>query len=67
MYRGGNDDLLGPMDDIVLAHAEWGIDFVAKVAVVTGDVPMGVTPDEGVRQTHPSLFFLLESDQKVNV
>ena len=46
MYQGGSDDLLGPMDDIVLAHEEWGIDFESEVAVVTGDVPMGATPDE---------------------
>ena len=46
MYQGGSDDFLGPMDDIVLAHEEWGIDFEAEVAVVTGDVGMGATPDE---------------------
>ncbi|MGG7607104.1 fumarylacetoacetate hydrolase family protein [Massilia sp. BKSP1R2A-1] len=46
MYQGGSDDFLGPHDDIVLAHEEWGIDFEAEVAVVTGDVPMGATPDE---------------------
>ena len=46
MYQGGSDDFIGPMDDIVLAHEEWGIDFEAEVAVVTGDVPMGSTPDE---------------------
>ncbi|MFN3789761.1 fumarylacetoacetate hydrolase family protein [Massilia sp.] len=46
MYQGGSDDFIGPMDDIVLAHEEWGIDFEAEVAVVTGDVPMGATPDE---------------------
>jgi fumarylacetoacetate (FAA) hydrolase len=34
------------MDDIVLAHEEWGIDFEAEVAVVTGDVAIGATPDE---------------------
>ncbi|BDT60644.1 fumarylacetoacetate hydrolase [Massilia varians] len=45
MYQGGSDDFIGPMDDIVLAHEEWGIDFEAEVAVVTGDVPMGATPD----------------------
>ena len=45
MYQGGSDDFLGPMDDIVLAHEEWGIDFESEVAVVTGDVPMGSTPD----------------------
>jgi fumarylacetoacetate (FAA) hydrolase len=50
MYQGGSDDLLGPMDDIVLAHEEWGIDFESEVAVVTGDVPMGATPDDALRQ-----------------
>ncbi|WP_020656808.1 fumarylacetoacetate hydrolase family protein [Massilia niastensis] len=46
MVQGGSDDFLGPVDDIVLAHEEWGIDFEAEVAVVTGDVSMGATPDE---------------------
>jgi fumarylacetoacetate (FAA) hydrolase len=46
MYQGGSDDFLGPMDDIVLAHEEWGIDFEAEIAVITGDVKMGATPDE---------------------
>jgi len=46
MYQGGSDDFIGPMDDIVLAHEAWGIDFEAEVAVITGDVPMGATPDE---------------------
>ena len=46
MYQGGSDDLLGPLDDIVLAHEEWGIDFEAEVAVIVDDVSMGATPDE---------------------
>jgi fumarylacetoacetate (FAA) hydrolase len=46
MYQGGSDDLLGPTDDIVLAHEEWGIDFESEVAVIVDDVPMGATPDE---------------------
>jgi fumarylacetoacetate (FAA) hydrolase len=50
MYQGGSDDFLGPAADIVLAHEEWGIDFEAEVAVVTGDVPMGATPDEALGQ-----------------
>jgi fumarylacetoacetate (FAA) hydrolase len=52
MYQGGSDDFLGPCDDIVCASEEWGIDFEAEVAVVTGDVPMGSTPEqalEGIR------------------
>ncbi len=50
MYQGGADDFLGANDDIVLAHAEWGIDFEAELAVITGDVAMGSTPDEAFSQ-----------------
>ena len=52
MYQGGSDDFLGPCDDIVAASTEDGIDFEAEVAVITGDVAMGTTPDaalEGIR------------------
>jgi fumarylacetoacetate (FAA) hydrolase len=45
MYQGGSDDLLGPTEPIVCASEDWGIDFEAEVAVVTGDVPMGATPE----------------------
>jgi fumarylacetoacetate (FAA) hydrolase len=41
MYQGGSDDFLGPCDDAVFASADWGIDFEAEVAVVTGDVDIG--------------------------
>jgi len=46
MVQGGSDAFLGPHDDILLAHEEWGIDFGAGVAVIVDDVPMGATPDE---------------------
>jgi fumarylacetoacetate (FAA) hydrolase len=52
MYQGGSDDFLGPCDDAVFASADWGIDFESELAVVTGDVTMGATPEaalEGVR------------------
>lgn len=42
MYQGVSDDFIGPMDDIALMSEEWGIDFESEIAVVTGDVPMGV-------------------------
>jgi fumarylacetoacetate (FAA) hydrolase len=51
MYQGGSDDFLGPCDDI-RADEAWGIDFEAELAVVTGDVALGSTPEaalEGVR------------------
>jgi fumarylacetoacetate (FAA) hydrolase len=48
MYQGASDDLLGPCDDIVAASEDWGIDFESEVAVITGDVPMGASPDEAL-------------------
>lgn len=45
MYQGGSDSFLGPRDAIV-AQENWGIDFEAEVAVVTGDVPLGTTPEQ---------------------
>ncbi len=52
MYQGGSDDLLGAGANIVCASEDWGIDFEAELAVVTGDLPMGSMPDaalEGIR------------------
>lgn len=43
MYQGGSDDFMGACDDIVLADTSWGIDFEAEIAVITDDVPMGVS------------------------
>lgn len=49
MYQGGSDDFLGPCDDapfaIEDASTDWGIDFESEVAVVTGDVASGCSPD----------------------
>jgi fumarylacetoacetate (FAA) hydrolase len=42
MYQGGSDSFIGPHEPILAASEDWGIDFEAEVAVVTGDVPMGV-------------------------
>jgi fumarylacetoacetate (FAA) hydrolase len=52
MYQGGSDDFLGPCDDIVCPSLDFGIDFESEVAVITGDVGMGTSPDaalEGIR------------------
>ncbi len=46
MYQGGSDSFLGPRDDIPTASEDWGIDFEAEVAVITDDVPMGVSADD---------------------
>ena len=50
MYQGGSDGFLAPTDDIVFPDETWGIDFEAEVAVITGDVPMGVTPNAAESQ-----------------
>ncbi|MCS0611381.1 fumarylacetoacetate hydrolase family protein [Massilia kyonggiensis] len=50
LVQCASDELLGPTDDIVVAHEEWGLDFGAGVAVVTGDVVMGATPDDAHHQ-----------------
>lgn len=52
MYQGGSDDFLGPCEPARFASEAMGIDFEAELAVVTGDVAMGATPEqalEGVR------------------
>lgn len=45
IYQGGSDTFLGPCEPIRLADTAWGIDFEGEVAVITGDVPMGCTPE----------------------
>jgi fumarylacetoacetate (FAA) hydrolase len=44
MVQGCSDDFLGPTDAIVCASEDWGIDFEAELAVVTGDVAMSCAP-----------------------
>jgi fumarylacetoacetate (FAA) hydrolase len=50
MYQGGSDAFLGPREPIRLADSAWGIDFEGEVAVITGDVPMGCTPEQAAGQ-----------------
>ena len=57
MYQGGSDVLLGPRDDIPLPDEKHGIDFEAEIAVVTDDVPMGVTPEQAA--SHIKLVMLV--------
>ncbi|MEN9779505.1 MAG: hypothetical protein RL014_653 [Pseudomonadota bacterium] len=52
MYQGGSDDFIGACDDVVCPSEEFGIDFEAEVAVITGDVAMGTDADaalDGIR------------------
>ena len=43
MYQGGSDAFLGPRDDIPLGDSAWGCDMEGEVAVITDDVPPGVS------------------------
>ena len=44
LYQGGSDTMLGPCDPIAAVDEAWGIDFEAEIAVITDDVPLGITP-----------------------
>ncbi|HUP91930.1 MAG TPA: fumarylacetoacetate hydrolase family protein [Solimonas sp.] len=57
MYQGGSDAFLDPTGPIRMAHDEWGIDLEAEIAVITDDVPMGVTPEAARR--HIALVVLV--------
>lgn len=57
MYQGGSDNFLGPNDPIIVADESYGIDFEAEVAIVTDDVPMGITAQEAGK--HIRLFMLV--------
>jgi fumarylacetoacetate (FAA) hydrolase len=46
IYQGGSDSFLAPRDPITLADEAWGVDMEGEVAVVTSDVPMGVSPSD---------------------
>jgi len=57
MYQGGADGFIGPCDPIVAADEAWGIDFEGEVAVITDDVPMGVSA--GAAEKHIKLLMLV--------
>ncbi|GAA5525519.1 hypothetical protein Maes01_02089 [Microbulbifer aestuariivivens] len=49
MYQGGSDTFLAPRAPITMPQSEgFGIDFEAEIAVITDDVPMGVTPEQAL-------------------
>ena len=48
IYQGGSDDFIGPCDDIVVASEAMGIDFESEIAVITGDVAMGTSPEDAL-------------------
>ena len=50
MYQGGSDRFIGPFDDILAKTEDWGIDFEAELAVITGDVPLGAKAGRCARE-----------------
>ena len=48
MYQGGSDSFLTPYEDIPQIDFAHGTDFEGEVAVVTDDVPMGVTAEKAL-------------------
>lgn len=50
MYQGGSDCFLDPHAAIVMPVDEgWGIDFEAEIAVITDDVPIGVSAGQALQ------------------
>lgn len=57
MYQGGADCFIAPQAPIQMADEAWGIDLEAEIAVITDDVPMGVTAAEAAQ--HIQLLMLV--------
>lgn len=57
MYQGGSDSFLAPADPILVADTDYGVDFEAEIAVITDDVPMGVSIEDAAR--HITLIMLV--------
>jgi fumarylacetoacetate (FAA) hydrolase len=57
IYQGGADSFSPPHGPIVVADEAWGIDLEAEVAVITDDVPMGVSPSDAA--AHIRLLMLV--------
>ncbi len=56
MYQGGSDAFLGPRDDIPLGDVAWGCDMEGEIAVITDDVPAGVSEKDAA--SHIKLVLL---------
>jgi len=57
IYQGGSDTFLAPTENITMPTEAWGIDYEAEVAVITDDVPMGVSVKEA--EKHIKLIMLV--------
>lgn len=59
MYQGGSDDFLAPREDIPQLDFSHGTDFEGEVAVVVGDVPMGISPERALDKI---ILFMIVND-----
>ncbi|MCE3232412.1 MAG: fahA [Rickettsiaceae bacterium] len=57
MYQGASDSFAAPTDPILAASTDWGIDFESEVAVITDDVPMGISAKDAA--SHIKLIMLV--------
>ena len=57
VYQGGSDVMLSGAEAIVACDEAHGIDLEAEIAVITTDVPMGVSPEQALQ--HIALVVLL--------
>ncbi|MGE3846858.1 MAG: fumarylacetoacetate hydrolase family protein [Gammaproteobacteria bacterium] len=57
MYQGVSDSFFGPHEDVPFSSEDLEIDFEAEIAIVTDDVPMGVSPVDAAR--HIKLIMLM--------
>jgi fumarylacetoacetate (FAA) hydrolase len=65
MYQGASDSFLGPTGDLVADSEDWGIDLEAEIAVITDDVPQGVSVDDAA--SHIKLMVLLNDASFRNI
>lgn len=57
MYQGVSDGFFGPHEDVPFSSEDLEIDFEAEIAIVTDDVPMGVSAADAAR--HIKLIMLM--------
>ncbi len=57
MYQGGSDGFLAPHQSIPLGDPAWGCDMEGEIAVITDDVPMGVSSQDALK--HIKLIMLV--------
>jgi fumarylacetoacetate (FAA) hydrolase len=57
MYQGGSDSFLAPREDIELGDPKWGCDMEGEIAVITDDVPCGISIEAA--RNHIKLIMLV--------